>query len=215
MPWYVKALKLSQPLHFGDYGGMPLKIIWAAARPRHDRRAGERPLSLAVAAPLAARGAARRDRKRRCHRDAPAAEGGADMRVWRWPLVLGVLTVCGLVSALLGEGGMWWIFCWIVLSAAARGHRRLRLLGQAMTLWRYVFTALTTKESLQEVNASHQMHQSGPATRQTDRSCEPTYRRWFSRSSTDDRKRIAPNEHEEDDNQPVPQRHAFHSASFR
>jgi len=39
------------------------------------------------------------------------------MRVWRWPLVLGVLTVCGLVSALLGEGGMWWIFCWIALAA--------------------------------------------------------------------------------------------------
>ncbi len=29
MPWYVTALLLSQPLHFGDYGGMPLKIIWA------------------------------------------------------------------------------------------------------------------------------------------------------------------------------------------
>jgi len=29
MPWYVKGLLLSQPLHFGDYGGMPLKIIWA------------------------------------------------------------------------------------------------------------------------------------------------------------------------------------------
>ena len=28
MPWYVKTLLLSQPLHFGDYGGMPLKIIW-------------------------------------------------------------------------------------------------------------------------------------------------------------------------------------------
>ena len=28
-PWYVKALSLSQPLHFGDYGGLPLKIIWA------------------------------------------------------------------------------------------------------------------------------------------------------------------------------------------
>lgn len=28
-PWYVKALLLSQPLHFGDYGGMPLKILWA------------------------------------------------------------------------------------------------------------------------------------------------------------------------------------------
>ncbi|MBN8957919.1 MAG: PepSY domain-containing protein [Rhizobiales bacterium] len=29
MPWYVSTLLLSQPLHFGDYGGMPLKIIWA------------------------------------------------------------------------------------------------------------------------------------------------------------------------------------------
>ncbi|HEV7340187.1 MAG TPA: PepSY-associated TM helix domain-containing protein [Sphingopyxis sp.] len=29
MPWYVKALALSQPLHFGDYGGLPLKILWA------------------------------------------------------------------------------------------------------------------------------------------------------------------------------------------
>lgn len=29
MPAYVKALFVSQPLHFGDYGGMPLKIIWA------------------------------------------------------------------------------------------------------------------------------------------------------------------------------------------
>jgi len=28
-PWYVAALLLSQPLHFGDYGGMPMKIIWA------------------------------------------------------------------------------------------------------------------------------------------------------------------------------------------
>ncbi len=28
-PWYVKALSLSQPLHFGDYGGLPLKILWA------------------------------------------------------------------------------------------------------------------------------------------------------------------------------------------
>ena len=29
LPWYVSALLLSQPLHFGDYGGMPLKIVWA------------------------------------------------------------------------------------------------------------------------------------------------------------------------------------------
>ena len=29
MPWYMKALLYSQPLHFGDYGGLPMKIIWA------------------------------------------------------------------------------------------------------------------------------------------------------------------------------------------
>jgi uncharacterized iron-regulated membrane protein len=28
MPWYLRALEVSRPLHFGDYGGMPLKIIW-------------------------------------------------------------------------------------------------------------------------------------------------------------------------------------------
>jgi uncharacterized iron-regulated membrane protein len=29
MPWYFKALSLSRPLHFGDYGGIVLKILWA------------------------------------------------------------------------------------------------------------------------------------------------------------------------------------------
>lgn len=29
LPWYVTALLLSQPLHFGDYGGLPLKVLWA------------------------------------------------------------------------------------------------------------------------------------------------------------------------------------------
>lgn len=27
-PWYLVMLALSQPLHFGDYGGLPLKILW-------------------------------------------------------------------------------------------------------------------------------------------------------------------------------------------
>ncbi|CAI9121277.1 PepSY-associated TM helix domain-containing protein [Brytella acorum] len=30
MPWYLNFLELSRPLHFGDYGGMPLKVIWAS-----------------------------------------------------------------------------------------------------------------------------------------------------------------------------------------
>jgi uncharacterized iron-regulated membrane protein len=29
MPWYNKSLSLSRPLHFGDYGGLPLKILWS------------------------------------------------------------------------------------------------------------------------------------------------------------------------------------------
>jgi uncharacterized iron-regulated membrane protein len=28
MPWYTKALSLSRPLHFGDYGGLLLKLVW-------------------------------------------------------------------------------------------------------------------------------------------------------------------------------------------
>jgi uncharacterized iron-regulated membrane protein len=29
LPWYLRFLQVSRPLHFGDYGGWPLKIIWA------------------------------------------------------------------------------------------------------------------------------------------------------------------------------------------
>jgi uncharacterized iron-regulated membrane protein len=29
LPGYLRAVELSRPLHFGDYGGLPLKIVWA------------------------------------------------------------------------------------------------------------------------------------------------------------------------------------------
>jgi len=29
MPFHLRLLQLCRPLHFGDYGGMPLKILWA------------------------------------------------------------------------------------------------------------------------------------------------------------------------------------------
>jgi uncharacterized iron-regulated membrane protein len=27
-PWYLRALLVCEPLHFGDYGGLPLKLLW-------------------------------------------------------------------------------------------------------------------------------------------------------------------------------------------
>ena len=29
LPWYLTAILIGKPLHFGDYGGWPLKVIWA------------------------------------------------------------------------------------------------------------------------------------------------------------------------------------------
>lgn len=29
MPWYLRMIEVSRPFHFGNYGGMPLRIIWA------------------------------------------------------------------------------------------------------------------------------------------------------------------------------------------
>lgn len=30
LPGYLKALFVAEPLHFGDYGGLPLKLLWSA-----------------------------------------------------------------------------------------------------------------------------------------------------------------------------------------
>ncbi len=40
----------------------------------------------------------------------------APSKVWRWPAVLAALTVLGLLSALLGEGGLWWALSWTALA---------------------------------------------------------------------------------------------------
>lgn len=36
--------------------------------------------------------------------------------VGRWPAVLALLIVFGLLSALLGQGGVWWGLSWITLA---------------------------------------------------------------------------------------------------
>lgn len=44
------------------------------------------------------------------------ADASQVIRVWRWPAVIGALTLFGLLSALLGQGGIWWALSWIALS---------------------------------------------------------------------------------------------------
>jgi len=29
LPWYLQMLEIARPLHYGNYGGLPLKVIWA------------------------------------------------------------------------------------------------------------------------------------------------------------------------------------------
>ncbi len=36
--------------------------------------------------------------------------------IWRWPVVLAVLTICGLLFALLGQRGIWLVLSWIALA---------------------------------------------------------------------------------------------------
>lgn len=37
-------------------------------------------------------------------------------RQWLWPIVLAVVTVFGLLAALIGEGGVWWALSWLALA---------------------------------------------------------------------------------------------------
>jgi hypothetical protein len=48
-------------------------------------------------------------------------------RVWRWPLMLATVTLFGLFSALLGDGGIWWLLSWTALATP--------LLTIAVCLW--------------------------------------------------------------------------------
>ncbi len=54
-----------------------------------------------------------------------AAAAAPRIRVWRWPVLMAGLSLFGLLSALLGQGGVWWILSWIALGRAAHCHRAL------------------------------------------------------------------------------------------
>ena len=103
MPWYMKALLLAQPLHFGDYGGLPMKLLWAALDL----------LTIAVlvtglrlwlgrgrGAPAAAG----------CRGDPRGGGGGLSRRslraIFAAPALVAIVCFGGLVAGLLGDG--WW-----------------------------------------------------------------------------------------------------------
>jgi len=40
----------------------------------------------------------------------------ATVQIWLWPAAIALLTVFGLLSALLGQSGLWWVLSWIALA---------------------------------------------------------------------------------------------------
>lgn len=50
-------------------------------------------------------------------------------RVWRWPALLASLTLFGLLSALLGQGDVWWALSWAALGAPLAVILRAVVLG--------------------------------------------------------------------------------------
>ncbi|GAN87288.1 hypothetical protein LU298_12275 [Komagataeibacter intermedius] len=46
----------------------------------------------------------------------PVLESRPSVAVWPWPIALGVLTAFGLLSALLGQHGVWLALSWAALS---------------------------------------------------------------------------------------------------
>ncbi|CAM2898340.1 hypothetical protein CFR75_11020 [Komagataeibacter xylinus] len=46
----------------------------------------------------------------------PVVTPRPSVAIWLWPIVLGLLTVFGLLSALLGQHGIWLALSWTALS---------------------------------------------------------------------------------------------------
>jgi len=101
LPLYLKLVLLSEPLHFGDYGGIYLKIIWAVFTL----------CSFAVAA-LGLVSFFLKRKKRR------ASEQKTENRKWRKlelpvslpgygaPVFFGVFSLTGIIGALFAEGAL-------------------------------------------------------------------------------------------------------------
>lgn len=106
LPWYLKAALISGPLHLGDYGGLPMKIVWA--------------LFAVVTMVLTGTGAyvmLARSWGVVGSRDGARVKHASTVRapLYRTPLLLGAAAAVGLVSALLGDG-VWNALSWVALA---------------------------------------------------------------------------------------------------
>lgn len=105
MPWYVNTLFLSQPLHFGNYGGMTLKIIWGV----FDF------LTIVVLITGVYLWIARRKSEKKHWKNLSKTKimNKKIFKLWGMPVLLAVLSLYGLISALIGKG------IWDILACAA------------------------------------------------------------------------------------------------
>lgn len=104
-PWYLQALHLSQPLHFGDYGGLPMKFLWALLDLVTIAVLGSG-LYLWLRRPGADAGRAPADRTKASAPTRRDPARNTSYPVFRIPLILAALTVIGLVVGLFGDGGL-------------------------------------------------------------------------------------------------------------
>mgnify|MGYP001028136100 CR=1 FL=1 len=103
LPIYLKLLLLSEPLHFGDYGGLFLKVVWAVFTL----------CSLAVVllglASFYLKRSQRREGDRVRKRDARLLKNWrlpVTARGYGVPVALGVVTLVGIIAALFAEGAL-------------------------------------------------------------------------------------------------------------
>ncbi len=104
VPWYIRLLQLAHPLHFGNYGGLPLKVLWALLDVVTIglivsgsylwllRKRPALPLlsqQMLVVAELPAE---------------KTPQPQSAWQIWKVPLLLGSLTVFGCATALFGAG---------------------------------------------------------------------------------------------------------------
>ena len=115
VPWYIRLLQLAHPLHSGNYGGLPLKILWAVldvvtigmiVSGSYLWLLRKRPASPNISQQMLAVSELSATK---------APQPQSTWQIWKLPLLLGSLTVLGCMAALFGDG-IWQGLSWLLLS---------------------------------------------------------------------------------------------------